>query len=319
MQRRGQVQFNGKALLLPCFFPSVSTVKTNLAPSQYIQILQALGFPQFLVSAYDYVNSEDSERDAFLENLTRAKENGSTVLLDSGNYESFWERDPNWTAGCFRDACRSLGPNLAFCFDDQSPPLDRDGAAEAAISRLDADLLALPGQCVLPIVHGHSSILPHIVGTVCRRVKPKMVAVAERELGDGITERCRTVAEIRKRLDEFESYCPLHLLGTGNPFSILAFVLSGADSFDGLEWCQTVADFSTGQLSHFQHWDLYASSSPVGSASGIPYPQRTLAHNLVFWADFMKGVREFVERGTPSVLVEGILRKVRPILPVEIP
>lgn len=38
---------------LPIFFPSVSSVKTNLSPAEYMGVLCSLGKKQFLVSAYD--------------------------------------------------------------------------------------------------------------------------------------------------------------------------------------------------------------------------------------------------------------------------
>jgi hypothetical protein len=38
---------------LPCFFPSVSSVKTNLMPVDYVELLDAAGHPLFLASAFD--------------------------------------------------------------------------------------------------------------------------------------------------------------------------------------------------------------------------------------------------------------------------
>ena len=314
MQRLEQLHFGEKTLLLPCFFPSVSSVKTNLTPLQYVQLLSGLEYPQFLLSAYDYENA-GPERNALAEYVMQAQRQNCTILLDSGNYESFWRHDKSWDADHFRRACRRLNPDISFCFDEQDPPEDRELAASAAISRIEGDMQALPEQIVLPIVHGTSNNLPWLVADVVRKVRPKLVVIAERELGQGIAERCRTLAAIRSRLNEMDSYWPIHLLGTGNPFSILAFALSGADSFDGLEWCQTVVEFASGQLSHFQHWDLYASTSPLANSGELPYQQKTLAHNLAFWADLMKGVRDYLKSGTPSPLIAEILGRISPALP----
>ena len=38
------------ALPLPCFFPSVSSVKTNLMPVDYVELLDAAAHPLFLVA-----------------------------------------------------------------------------------------------------------------------------------------------------------------------------------------------------------------------------------------------------------------------------
>ena len=62
--------------------------------------------------------------------------------------------------------------------------------------------------------------------------------------------RAKTIIKIRKTLAPKKQYYPLHLLGTGNPLSILIYSICGADSFDGLEWCQTTVDYNTGLLYH---------------------------------------------------------------------
>jgi hypothetical protein len=43
---------------------------------------------------------------------------------------------------------------------------------------------------------------------------------------------------------------------TDNPFSITLYSAMRADSFDGLEWCQTVVDHETGLLYHLSHVDF---------------------------------------------------------------
>jgi len=318
MQRADEITFGKATVLLPSFYPSVSSVKTNLAPVDYVQLLTELAFPQFLFSAYDYQHAVEAERLRLEEYFERARGQGTVILLDSGNYESFWLRDATWSMTSFYDACKTVHPALAFSFDDQHPPGTAEGAKDVAIKRARSDSQAISGQLIVPIVHSRSGFLPSAVADVVRTLRPPMVAVAERELGDGITERCRSIAAIRKRLNEIEYYCPIHVLGTGNPYSLFAFVLSGADSFDGLEWCQTVVDFSTGQLSHFQHWDLFASASPIPTTEDLPYQQRTLAHNLVFWAELMRSIREFVRHGTSTKLTDSILTRIRPILPSHI-
>jgi queuine/archaeosine tRNA-ribosyltransferase len=318
MQRASEIELRGAAVALPTFYPSVSSVKTNLSVSDYVRVLVEVGYPNFLVSAYDYVHAEDDERQLINQDLKRATEAGSVILLDSGNYESFWLRDATWSADSFQGVCRVMHPSLAFSFDDQNPPDHREGAIAAALGRARSDSLALPGQVIVPIVHNRPIFIPDVVADVVRAARPVMVAIPERELGEGIVERCRAIASVRSRLNELEYYCPIHVLGTGNPYSLFAFALSGADSFDGLEWCQTVVDFASGQLSHFQHWELFTEGSPIPKAEDFPYQYRTLAHNLVFWAELMRSIREFIRHGRSTDLTDAILSRIRPILPVNI-
>jgi len=73
---------------------------------------------------------------------------------------------------------------------------------------------------------------------------------------------------------------------TGNPISIAVYAVAGADSFDGLEWCQTVVDFESAQLFHLSHADFFRAQTQWGD-SELSFAVRTLAHNLEFFADWM--------------------------------
>jgi hypothetical protein len=130
---------------------------------------------------------------------------------------------------------------------------------------------------------------------VAIKTKPVMVAVPERILGDGIVERSKRVLDIRQKLNESGCYYPLHLLGTGNPRSILLYAICGADSFDGLEWCQTTVDHNTGLLYHFQQRELFGEQSPFCKLRNFPYDQATLGHNLLFYQTWMGKLHQNVK------------------------
>ena len=78
---------------------------------------------------------------------------------------------------------------------------------------------------------------------------------------------------------------------------IAIFAMAGADTFDGLEWCQTVVDHDTGRLFHFQQWDLFRDQTCWGTNGALPYIQSTLMHNLEFYRAFMTELREGLMRG----------------------
>ena len=248
-------------LPLPCFFPSVSSVKTNLMPVDYVELLAAAGHSHFLVSAYDIAHCIDSQRPRMDAALTRSKERGAVILMDSGNYESFWRHDEDWKPDRFYNIAGSSHYDLCFCYDNQQPPCASESIAEDVVSCVLRDQEHAVGT-VVPIVHGAAALLPDAALKTADRLYPLMLAVPERELGEGILERTRTVRKIRETLDTLDVYCPLHLLGTGNPISIVAYALAGADSFDGLEWCQTVVDHKTGKLLHFQQSILRTEFRP---------------------------------------------------------
>ena len=157
---------------------------------------------------------------------------------------------------------------------------------------------AAAGSCrIVPIVHASTNELPALCAAVAAETGVTMVAVPERRLGDGILDRARAVQTIRAALNELGRYVVLHLLGTGNPISIALYSAMGADSFDGLEWCQTVVDHETGLLYHLSQADFFAGQTAWGDDADLSFQARTLAHNLEFFADWMRRLRDAAGQG----------------------
>jgi hypothetical protein len=310
MAGKAEIVLGGRSLPIPSFFPSVSSVKTNLTPLDYVRVLNAIGEHQFLVSAHDLARVAVIEREPLKQALDLAVARGATVLLDSGNYESFWKEDDTWGVGDFAAILAETPASLAFCFDDQTPPDDPTIAAAGVIAAVDRDQAAARHATICPIVHGRVDILPTTVHLAAQALQPIVLAVAERELGDGIVARSKTVRRLRDILDRVAPRTALHLLGTGNPLAILAYAIAGADSFDGLEWCQTCVDPDAIHLHHFQHRDLVRTLEP-SIISTLPYAGGTLAHNLFFYRQWMQRLRESLACGTALALLQETLPRAR--------
>ena len=283
----------GTVLQLPCFFPSVSSVRTNLKPVDYIELLDLSGSPLFLVSAYDLAHCSDDQHQRIDAILKQSKERGSVILMDSGNYESFWKDDEEWQPDLFHKIARTEEYHFCFCYDNQDPSKKAKLIAKEVVASVIRDQEQALGT-VIPIIHGSAASLPDAVRIVAEQLHPILLAVPERELGEGIIERSQTVRRIRESLNTLGTYYPLHLLGTGNPLSIITYTFAGADSFDGLEWCQTTVDHETGRLLHFQQWDLIRHQTRWGEPSPLPYIQSVLMHNLDFYQNFMVRLRESI-------------------------
>lgn len=287
-----------RELPLPVYFPSVSSVKTALRPNEYLQVLSSLvGInSQFLVSAFDLAAIDNSEQ---VEQMLRtSNEAGAVTLMDSGNYESFWKdaRD-DWTQGAFHKVLGTFAFDLAFGFDEQNPPDEFSEHVTLVVARWRADQAAASACLIVPIVHGTADKLPALCAAVVAQTGVPMIAVPERRLGDGVTSRARAVAAIRQELNKQGRYVALHLLGTGNPISIALYTAMGADSFDGLEWCQTVVDHDTALLFHLSQAEFFAGQTPWADA-GLSFQARTLAHNLEFYSGWMQRLRKAVSNGT---------------------
>lgn len=298
MHRPPELIVGGKALSLPVYFPSISTVKTALQPQDYMQVLASLmGVNnQFLVSAFDLAElaqPEDAEK--LLQSFCVA---GGVTLMDSGNYESFWKnaRD-TWKQDSFHKMLTEFPCDLAFGFDEQQPPDDVDEHLALLVNRWREDQAAAGSCQIVPIIHANAKDLPALCNAFAEQTGVSMLAVAERRLGDGIIDRARSVQAIRGELNKLDRYVVVHLLGTGNPISIALYSAMGADSFDGLEWCQTVVDHDTGLLYHLSQADFFAKQT-AWAEGGFSFSARTLAHNLDFYVSWMKRLQIAISNGT---------------------
>lgn len=282
----------GRALKLPVYFPSISSVKTGLSPFDYFKILKGLGQPHFLVSAYDIDKS--FQRDEFIKELQlNLAEDGPIILMDSGNYESWWMRDKGWLLTSFNEILKQGVSDLAFCYDNQSPPTDIKLNAEAVAVSTRESQGVTNSTSIIPIIHCKKENIIAAVLELHSQTNFSMVSIPERILGDGLIERVETVTNLRKELNKFENYTYIHLLGTGNPFSLLLLSLAGADSFDGLEWCQTVVNSKTAVLYHFQQRELILDGCNFCN-SDLDYTLSTLGHNITFYKSWMKEIQDAI-------------------------
>jgi queuine/archaeosine tRNA-ribosyltransferase len=286
----------GKALRLPIYFPSISSVKTGLSPYDYYKVLQALGQPHFLVSAYDIEKSPQKEE--FVSSLkeNHEKANGPIILMDSGNYESFWLRDKTWTKDLFDEVLAENVSDLAFSYDNQFPSEKiEENVQWIAKSALNSQQRTNE-TTIIPIIHSHFEKLTETVLRVHHRTNTSIVSIPERILGDGLLKRIETVTNLRKELNKLDNYVYIHLLGTGNPFSLLLFSLAGADSFDGLEWCQTTINANNALLYHFQQRELIKDDCAFCKSNELDYNLQTLGHNLLFYNSWMNVIQESIEK-----------------------
>lgn len=283
----------GKALRLPIYFPSISSVKTVLSPFDYFNILQGLGQTHFLVSAFDIDKS--FQRDEFIAKLqANMKDDGSIILMDSGNYESWWMRDKSWVLDSFNSILKCEVSDLAFCYDNQTPPNDIKENAAIVAKSTNASQNISNATSIIPIIHCNKENLVDAVLELHSQTDFEMVSIPERILGEGLLERIATVTNLRKALNELDNYTYIHLLGTGNPFSLLLLSLAGADSFDGLEWCQTVVNSKTAVLYHFQQRELVLDNCNF-CKSDLDYTLSTLGHNINFYNNWMKEIQDAIE------------------------
>lgn len=292
VERMAKIPIGG--IPLPCFFPSVSGAAKNvLSPLEHLKIIMAMGYPHFLISAYDIFHSTRKDRLNIQKLLEKATSQGQVVLMDSGLYEKKWLHAKSWPKKEFHGTLRNTPCHLAFCYDNLNPKGNTNDIALTLVRSVATDKKKGDMNAINPLIHAQDpGDFPPICNQVAKELSPVMVAVPERELGDGVLAIAKTIRTIRETLNETGQYYPVHIVGTGNPLSILLYAACGADSFDGLDWCQTIADHSTGRLYHSLQLDFFAYQTPYGSDTKLPYLPRALAHNLMFYLGWMEGIRK---------------------------
>jgi queuine/archaeosine tRNA-ribosyltransferase len=317
INRKMDICIGGTFFSLPYFFPSISTIKTNLSPLEYLKILTALKHPLFLISAYDLYHCNAKQLKVIKRLLEDAVNNKRIVLIDSGNYESYWKNDKTWSIEKYREILKSIPHQIAFCYDVFKWNID----LQEIINNIEDEVVksqSFSHGTIIPVLHSQKKLFPETIAKLADRLNPLIIAIPERELGDGMLERATNVFKIRKELNKKLQYCPLHLLGTGNPLSILIYSICGADSFDGLEWCQATINYDTGLLYHFQQREFFKLDQKFQEISGLPYTQLTLVYNLMFYNMWMnkinKGflnnnIMEIVDSYLPNQMVSLLKKK----------
>ncbi len=307
-------------LTLPAYFFSLSSYETKISPEQGAQALAVLNVKSVLVSAQDTVRAPPRGR--LIESLKRIRRAGGAVLLDSGNYEAGRinrlqnlsdSRETNllsWSLDDYYTGLDRTPHDMAFCFDQVEPPVnDLSKIVASAVKAVKRDQ-KLSEKPILPIVHfpyGRDGRVvtenaPEAVVRVAKALEPQIIGLPERELGEGIIARTKTMKEIRRALDELLYYQPIHILGTGDPISLALLAAAGADSFDGLEWCRFVLDSEYARLYPIQDYDFFQWQDKLSSFGittteneefqALTWLGRLAVHNIDFYNNWMQRLRE---------------------------
>ncbi len=332
LSRPMQLKLGKKTLRLPTFVFSLSSYETQVWPDEGAKLLHWLKPEAILLSAYDKWNYLKTDKD-FKQTVEQIRKSNSVLFLDSGNYESGRKGDrfapkknpKGWRKELFWESASAMRPDLAFTFDRVKPKGEVLQIAERIVKDVIADRRGIPDTSIqlVPIVHlpelpeeKTAEFAASLLRAVAAKLEPVMIAIPERELGDGLIARVRTVKAIRAALNSLGKYVPLHLLGTGNPLSMVALAAAGADSFDGLEWCRTIADYDTGFLFHFQHFECFSQSKInrvqdlevrlMVENGDVPYTVRALAYNIDFFKDHVTTMQNLIHSGQTKSLLNMI-------------
>jgi queuine/archaeosine tRNA-ribosyltransferase len=286
--RLNEFNINNKLVQFPVFVPSISTIKTNYHPLDYLKLLVKIKYPYLLISAYDICYSFSKLKNELSELLDEANKNGQIIFLDSGNYEFFWNKFNPWYEDLYFRKLKKLKVDFSFSFDgkDEQKKEDEKNFKSVLLQEEFAG-----NSIVVPIMQNNDGrSLEEVALSYAKKLNPTILAIPERILGNGIINRAKALKKIRDKIDTFNKEILIHLLGTGNPRSILIYIFAGADCFDGLEWCQTAVEPNSGLLYHFQQTDLFLELNNTE----VDYTTNTLINNLNYYNSFINEIHDSI-------------------------
>lgn len=292
----------------PVFYPSVSSVSKNVwNVVDHVELLVSANFPQFLVSCFDFYRERKNSR--LTAALSLASDQSQVILYDSGIYEVVWSRSKRWNRKKYFRVLRENRFSHAFSLDEYVRLPSVPISSETLVNEIVKTSSLLGENTVSPIIHCRDiSTYIDVCVETSNTIKPRLLAIPERELGFGIVEIAKNLARIRRALDSLETYQAIHILGTGNPLSMMVYAFMGADSFDGLDWCQTVVDYDTGTLHHTLHLELYAHQGKWGGDKEMSFLAKCLMHNLDFYNIWMEQLGDAISTGSEAIMIEKYIR-----------
>jgi hypothetical protein len=308
--RQIDLTIEGKTLVTPTYFPAISSYGIRYSFRSLLRHFKH--YPRVLISAYDWHFLPNTIRREICLEIEKT-EKTRFVFLDNGVFEASRMRDKRWNEELYNDARSKIKFDFHSSFD-VLPSKSTKNFTQRTIDGILQSRERCDKTGFVSIIHGGPRVLARIVGKLTEE-HPDLchfVAVAERDCGNSIFEKARTVRRIREQLDSGEG-CNhsriLHLLGCGDPVSILLLVFAGANSFDSLDWIKCAFHPSRLGLVNFSHLDLYNCDCMFCSDPETGYVERVLMHNLWFYQNCLQQIKIGIEENTLESLLESYFRK----------
>lgn len=148
-----------------------------------------------------------------------------------------------------------------------------------------------------------------------------IIGFPEREIGPTIIQACLFIKKLRQKLDENKIFKPIHIFGCSDPKSIILFILSGADLFDGLGWIKYA--FCRDNYENVERTQLSFLKCHCQACEGVDwlkisnseYEYHLLAHNLFSIEGFMVEIRDaIIKRNYENLIQNSHLKEISQII-----
>ena len=298
MSRVLRVGIGKKKLITPTYFPSISSVAIRLPLEPLLRAIIKSGYPRLLISSYDLAHLPPESYKRISNHLSKFRAQNNFLFLDSGSFESYWLQDKKWNFNKYHRITNKTGSDFFTSFDNIPNLHDdyKDIVKQTYQNLTKSNRLIKNNHCIT-ICHGNtpeqiSSLVKKIVSD--KSIFSRFIAIPERNCGKTIIDKLKTVQKIRRILDEDNPANILHVLGCGNPISIVLFALGGADSFDSIDWSRWTLDLRTLEFTDFALLPLMECKCKVCTIRNIDSTLRVLLHNLLFYQEFLQELQQVI-------------------------
>ncbi|MHA1314089.1 MAG: hypothetical protein ACTSRB_09300 [Candidatus Helarchaeota archaeon] len=305
MKRRISKEINGKKIEIPFFIPALTTVRNFHSYSNLLKVLIERNVSNFMISAYDVYSFLEEGKKHFFDFLKNNSK--SIIFLDSGAYETYYLQKKNsWNNRKLIRVVNEIKPDVIVSLDliSNEPQSKIDFTIknyEEIRKRVKDDkfLFEIVIQDIeLDKIQKYLNKLP---------IDEKLLAICfpERNLGFSFTKRIKTLEKIVDLLktNGWYSKVLIHLMGCSDPQLIKEYVKYGIDIFDGVHWQDSTAHHKNYHLIDYSRLlELECNCEYCSEFRKIikndiemlekHYNYYNLNHNLTFYADFMKMIRE---------------------------
>lgn len=305
-----EIQLNDKTLSTPTYFPAISSYGTKPSFPQLLYLLKHHKYARVLVSAYDLYHMKEKKRNEALLLLESYREKGF-LFMDSGLFESWGKDDETWNINSYKSILSQAKFDLYSSFDVyRTKGKSYEKFKKNTHSNILESSVFLNNAAFFAILHDFP--VTRLVKLVNEFVKEhsnlcRNIAVAERDIGKSLQERAETIVALRRILDDNDCHL-LHILGCGNPLSMLLYSYCGADTFDSIDWVRFAIDHDTYSINDFAHLELLNCECKVCSEKPYKradYLERLLLHNLIFYQNFVMRIQSLIRNDN----LEGYVRE----------
>lgn len=306
LSRVFEIKINKNILATPEFIPSFSSREDKSSLSNRIMaMINKIPQSASLISSFDYrmLGTIDSNIAEIIKSYSKEK----ILFLDSGGFELQFDTNSIWNEERYMEVISETSPSFFVSYDRIPSYREKSSVSkdiEKSIEFLRKTKMSY-GRILLIHISPRNNIMEEI-NTICQKIIEynndfDVVGFPEKEIGSNIIQRCTFIKKIREFMRRNSIEKPIHVLGCSDPTSILLFILSGADLFDGLGWMK-YSNTATRNIdkSHLPLSDCKCFACKDVDWKNIQnedYEHRLSLHNLMNLTDLTSTVRDHIIKG----------------------